>query len=100
MSHSEGVAPRADIALPKSSTTIALTLLVLINLFNYIDRQVLSAVEALGVGVGRRRLNARRFAEVRRATGEDEKGEDGDDRRMRAARCASGGSRAVAGVSL
>src|ERR1051325_10389782 len=30
---------------PKTRATIALTLLVLINLFNYIDRQVLAAVE-------------------------------------------------------
>jgi MFS family permease len=31
--------------VPKTRATIALTLLVLINLFNYIDRQVLAAVE-------------------------------------------------------
>src|ERR1041385_131448 len=31
---------------PKSRATVALTLLVLINLFNYIDRQILAAVES------------------------------------------------------
>ena len=48
--------------------------------------------EALGVGVGGRRLNARRLAEVRRAAGEGEKGERkmGSDARVRATRRASG----------
>ncbi len=40
-----GAALRPDGAIPKVSTTLALTLLVCINLFNYIDRQVLAAVE-------------------------------------------------------
>lgn len=38
-------APAANAGVPKVSATVALTLLVLINLFNYIDRQVLAAVE-------------------------------------------------------
>ena len=45
MSNQHGDSPRPDSAVPKVSATLALSLLVLINLFNYIDRQVLSAVE-------------------------------------------------------
>ena len=45
MSQSAGGLPTQDAATPKVSATLALTLLVLINLFNYIDRQVLAAVE-------------------------------------------------------
>jgi MFS family permease len=45
MSMSADASPRPGSAVPKVSATLALTLLVLINLFNYIDRQVLAAVE-------------------------------------------------------
>lgn len=45
MSSSAGVLPSSGPMSPKVSATLALSLLVLINLFNYIDRQVLAAVE-------------------------------------------------------
>ena len=41
---SSSATPRSE-TVPKVSAALALTLLVLINLFNYIDRQVLAAVE-------------------------------------------------------
>ncbi|MSQ95196.1 MAG: MFS transporter [Gemmataceae bacterium] len=46
MSTAADAISRPDSRLPKASAKIALTLLVLINLFNYIDRQILSAVES------------------------------------------------------
>ena len=45
MSTSADAAPRPVSTAPRVSATLALTLLVCINLFNYIDRQVLAAVE-------------------------------------------------------
>jgi MFS family permease len=45
MSTSADAAPRPVFTAPKVSATLALSLLVCINLFNYIDRQVLAAVE-------------------------------------------------------
>jgi MFS transporter, Spinster family, sphingosine-1-phosphate transporter len=45
MSTAPGAVPSPVSVAPKVSAPLALTLLVLINLFNYIDRQVLAAVE-------------------------------------------------------